>query len=74
MREAIDLRSIAARNLALLTRPEDLAVEKDLVKKAHAEVGVQLTKLKKLVEGSSSTEDGIKLITCRWLGVHQADR
>ncbi|WP_411877565.1 methyl-accepting chemotaxis protein [Polaromonas sp. YR568] len=53
VREAIDLRAIAARNLVLLTRPEDLAVEKDVVNKAHAEVGVQLTKLKKLSEGSS---------------------
>jgi len=62
VREAIDLRAIAARNLVLVTKPEDLAVEKDVVNKAHAEVGVQLAKLKKLNEDSSTAEEARRMI------------
>jgi methyl-accepting chemotaxis protein len=50
IREAVDLRAIAARNLVLVSKAEDLAVEKDVVIKAHADVGSQLGKLKQLIE------------------------
>ncbi len=55
VREAIDLRAIAARNLVLVTTPEDLALEKKVVTQAHEEVGKQLTKLKTLAEQPSAT-------------------
>ncbi len=55
IREAVDLRAIAARNLVLVSKPEDLAVEKDIVVKSHAEVGAQLGKLKQLIEKDAST-------------------
>jgi methyl-accepting chemotaxis protein-1 (serine sensor receptor) len=54
VREAIDLRAIAARNLVLVTKPEDVAVEKEVVTKAHADVVANLTKLKKLAEEKST--------------------
>ena len=56
VREAVDLRAIAARNLVLVTKAEDLALEKDVVTKAHAEVGNQLAKLKKLSEGAGNAD------------------
>jgi len=62
VREAIDLRAIAARNLVLVTKPEDVAVEKDVVTKAHADVGVQLTKLKKLTDDKSTTDEARRMI------------
>jgi len=62
VREAIDARAIAARNLVLVVTPEDVAVEKDVVTKAHAEVGVNLTKLNKLAEGSDTPEEARRMI------------
>lgn len=35
VRQGLDARAMAARNLALLTRPEDLAIERAHVEKAH---------------------------------------
>jgi methyl-accepting chemotaxis protein len=63
MREAVDLRAVAARNLVLVSLPEDLAVEKNTVTKANTEVGVQLAKLKKLSEMPGTSEEAIRLIT-----------
>ncbi|MDO8283958.1 MAG: methyl-accepting chemotaxis protein [Rhodoferax sp.] len=62
VREAIDLRAIAARNLVLVTKPEDVAVEKDVVTRAHADVGANLTKLKSLTEDKSTTEEARRMI------------
>ncbi|MFZ6647779.1 methyl-accepting chemotaxis protein [Undibacterium sp. TJN25] len=62
VREAIDLRAIAARNLVLVTKPEDIALEKDVVFKAHAEVGANLAKLKKLAEDKSTAEEAHRMI------------
>ena len=45
LREAIDLRAIAARNLVLVTKPEDLAVEKQVVERAHAAATASMAKL-----------------------------
>ncbi len=57
VREAVDLRAIAARNLVLVTKPEDVALEKDVVTKAHAAVGASLSKLKQLASEDVSTSD-----------------
>ena len=62
VREAIDLRAIAARNLVLVTKPEDVAVEKDVVTKAHADVGANLSKLKKLTELPGVTDEARRMI------------
>lgn len=62
MRESADLRAIAVRNLLLLTQPEELAEEKTLVLKAHADVTAQLTRLKHLASASGAPADAKRLI------------
>jgi len=62
VREAIDLRAIAARNLVLVTKSEDVAVEKEVVTKAHADVGVNLSKLKKLADLPDVTDEARRMI------------
>ena len=54
---AIDRRAIAARNLVLVTTPEDLQVEKALVTKAHEDVQDRLAKLKKMISEASDSSD-----------------
>ena len=46
---AVGRRAIAARNLVLVKRPEDLAQEKEAVTQAHHEVGEKLSQLKEAV-------------------------
>lgn len=62
VREAIDLRAVAARNLVLVTSPQDLAVEKEVVTKAHADVGTNLSQLKKLSEAPDAGDEGRKMV------------
>ncbi len=49
VRGAVNRRAIAARNLVLVKRPQDLAEEKAAVMEAHGDVGEQLSKLKEAV-------------------------
>jgi len=51
VRQAVDLRAIAARNLVLVSTATDADLEKATVKKAHAAVGEHLQKLKDLAQG-----------------------
>src|SRR4051812_47161078 len=53
VRNAVDRRAIAARNLVLVTHPAQLAEEKALVTQAHADVQATLAQLKKLTSGES---------------------
>ncbi len=46
VRGAVNRRAIAARNLVLVSRADELAEEKAAVLKAHSDVGEQLSKLK----------------------------
>jgi methyl-accepting chemotaxis protein len=62
LREAIDLRAIAARNLVLVNTPEDMAIEKETVTKANNDVGTYLTRLKKLSQDSSTPQEELQLI------------
>ncbi|OYU43580.1 MAG: methyl-accepting chemotaxis protein [Burkholderiales bacterium PBB4] len=62
VREAIDLRAIAARNLVLVTSPADQGVEKAIVTKAHADVGTNLAKLRKLTEMPGTSEEAKKMV------------
>jgi methyl-accepting chemotaxis protein-1 (serine sensor receptor) len=50
VRQAIDLRAIAARDLVIASKPEDVAQEKDIVFRAHEDVTNSLAQLKKLAE------------------------
>ena len=62
VREAIDLRAISARNLVLVTSPDDISVEKAIVTKAHADVVANLAKLKKFAEAPDTSEEARKMI------------
>ncbi|MEY5099423.1 MAG: hypothetical protein RJA36_2142 [Pseudomonadota bacterium] len=62
MRAAVDQRAIAARNLVLVTRPQDLAQEKEAVEKAHAEVSDALNQLNRLAESSDVLPEGRRMI------------
>jgi len=62
VRAAIDLRAIAARNLVLVTTAEDLALEKQIVLKAHADATRNLTQLKQLADTGEASADARKMI------------
>ena len=57
VRTAIDRRAIAARNLVLVTKPEDVEVEKAAVTKAHQDVQERLATLKKMVTEAADSSD-----------------
>ena len=62
VRLAVDERAIAARNLVLVTRPEDLAMERAHVEQAHAAASQQLAKLKEMAQAPGVSEQGKVLI------------
>src|SRR3954462_8771889 len=47
---AVDRRAIAARNLVLVTAPEDIAAEKAAVLQAHADVQARLAELNQRID------------------------
>ncbi|PRX90043.1 methyl-accepting chemotaxis protein [Paraburkholderia sp. BL25I1N1] len=53
VRTAVDQRAIAARNLVLVTKPEDLAIEKAAVTQAHETVASRLRKLNEMVANAN---------------------
>ena len=57
MRKAVDLRAIASRNLVLVSKPADMAIEKALVLTAHEQVGNSLAKLKAMTAKASDVGD-----------------
>ncbi|WP_146114963.1 methyl-accepting chemotaxis protein [Malikia spinosa] len=52
---AVDHRAIAARNLVLTSKPEDVALEKANVEQAHQEVQSSLAQLKQLIASATDT-------------------
>ncbi len=72
VREAVDRRAIAARNLVLVTRPEDRALEKTLVEQAVKDVRVHLATLRELAakpgvpEETRRRVDGIARIEAQY--------
>src|ERR1700761_1080335 len=63
VRTAVDRRAIAARNLVLVTKPDDLAIEKADVLRAHEDVQSNLKKLNDLISaGTDTSEKGRALI------------
>jgi len=63
VRTAVDRRAIAARNLVLVTRPEDLAAEKAAVTQAHQDVQQGLDRLSHmLAEQPGVTEQARALV------------
>lgn len=62
VREAVDLRAIAARNLVLVTTAPDLAEEKAVVIQAHQEVGNSLRRLQGLAEANDTSSEARAMI------------
>ncbi|MBP6900987.1 MAG: HAMP domain-containing protein [Burkholderiaceae bacterium] len=52
VREAVDQRAIAARNLVLLAEPAELAAERERVVQAHQRVGQTLAQLRRAVDAA----------------------
>jgi methyl-accepting chemotaxis protein len=57
VRTAVDRRAIAARNLVLVTKPQDLEIEKADVTRAHEDVQADLKKLNDMTAASTDTSD-----------------
>ncbi|SAK97503.1 methyl-accepting chemotaxis protein [Caballeronia pedi] len=57
VRMAVDSRAIAARNLVLVTKPEDRELEKAAVTQAHEDVQSRLRKLKEMIASASDTTE-----------------
>ncbi len=55
VQDAVNRRAIAARNLVLVSKPEDLAIETANVKKAHEEVQSSLAKLTQMMVSATHT-------------------
>jgi methyl-accepting chemotaxis protein len=56
VRTAVDRRAIAARNLVLVDKPEDVALEKGLVTQAHEDVRTSLATLKQMVAAPDASD------------------
>lgn len=62
VRLAVDERAIAARNLVLVTQPQDLDVERARVEKAHATASEQLGRLQHMAEAADVSAKAKALI------------
>ena len=62
VREAVDLRAIAARNLVLVTTAADRDAEMKIVTQAHADVTSHLKRLKELSNDHSATQEDRRLV------------
>lgn len=62
LRAAVDRRAIAARNIVLVTKNDDLALEKADVERAHADVRTYLTELKRLVARPDANDQARALV------------
>ncbi|MDN7967286.1 methyl-accepting chemotaxis protein [Burkholderia multivorans] len=57
IREAVDRRAIAARNLVLVTKPSDVELELADVQRAHKDVQDRIAKLQALIANAHDTTD-----------------
>ena len=57
VRSAVDRRAIAARNLVLVTKPQDLELEKADVLRAHEDVQANLKKLNDMIATATDTSE-----------------
>ncbi|MFG6456052.1 methyl-accepting chemotaxis protein [Roseateles sp. BYS96W] len=62
VRQAVDARAIAARNLVLVIRPEDLQAERAKVEQAHATTTEQLKKLQEMSRADGVSDKARELI------------
>jgi methyl-accepting chemotaxis protein-1 (serine sensor receptor) len=71
MREAVDLRAIAARNLVLVTTQADRDAETRIVNQAQADVTANLRLLKELAQ-SPSVPDNVRALIDKIAGIEKA--
>ncbi|WP_175151578.1 methyl-accepting chemotaxis protein [Paraburkholderia ultramafica] len=57
VRTAVDRRAIAARNLVLVTKPQDFEIEKTDVMRAHEDVQANLKKLNEMIATATDTSE-----------------
>jgi methyl-accepting chemotaxis protein-1 (serine sensor receptor) len=62
VRTAVDRRAIAARNLVLVVKPEDLEIEKAQVTRAHEDVAANLKKLNEMVRDAGADDKARSLV------------
>ncbi|WP_027211641.1 methyl-accepting chemotaxis protein [Burkholderia sp. WSM2232] len=62
VRTAVDRRAIAARNLVLVVKPEDLEIEKAQVMRAHEDVATNLKKLNEMIKDPGATDKARSLV------------
>ncbi|HET7864100.1 MAG TPA: methyl-accepting chemotaxis protein, partial [Burkholderiaceae bacterium] len=62
VRSAVDRRAIAARNVVLATRPEDLETEKAAASRAQADVMQRLDSLKEMVRAPEVSDEVRSLV------------
>jgi len=62
VRTAVDRRAIAARNLVLVVKPEDLEIEKAQVMRAHEDVATNLKKLNEMVKDPGAADQARSLV------------
>jgi len=60
VRTAVDRRAIAARNLLVVTKPEDVASEKAAALQAEADVETRLSKLNEMVASASNVNEKVR--------------
>ncbi|WP_420992939.1 methyl-accepting chemotaxis protein [Cupriavidus sp. 30B13] len=62
VRTAVDQRAIAARNLVLVARPEDVALEKAAALRAHDDVQSRMARLKEMAQASDASDTARGLV------------
>ncbi len=62
LRTAVDVRAISARNLVLVSSKEDVASEKAMVTRAHADVQARLATLQDMAKGADVSDQARALI------------
>jgi methyl-accepting chemotaxis protein len=72
VRQAVDERAIAARNLVLVTDPADVRVEKDAVTAAHERVGRTIKDLRAMVDADKSVPEEVRGMVAEMERIEQA--
>ena len=71
VRTAVDRRAIAARNMVLASRPEDVKAEYDLVVKSHADVHDRMTRLGDMLKSADDPNEAANTLYGRLQSVEQ---
>ncbi|SAK67359.1 chemotaxis protein [Caballeronia temeraria] len=69
IRTAVDRRAIAARNLVLVTKPQDIELEKADVTRAHEDVQARLKRLNDMLAAATDTSEKAKNLAAEMMRV-----